>query len=44
MKTFEFRKQTKAELLQTLANLKNELSSLKVQKISNGAANKIAQM
>lgn len=44
MKAYELRNLSKAELSRNLTDLKQELASLRVQKISNGAASKVAQM
>ncbi|KAJ1544128.1 60S ribosomal protein L35, partial [Nowakowskiella sp. JEL0078] len=44
VKTYELRSQTKAELSKQLEELKAELSSLRVQKVSAGNASKVAKI
>ena len=44
MKAYELRKQTKAELTKQLADLKQELASLRVQKTSSGSQTKVSQI
>ena len=44
MKAHELRNQNKAELLKTLEEQKQELASLRVQKVAGGSAAKLHQM
>ncbi|KAI9007249.1 ribosomal L29 protein-domain-containing protein [Gaertneriomyces semiglobifer] len=44
VKTFELRKKTKADLTKQLDELKQELASLRVQKIAGGAGSKLAKI
>jgi large subunit ribosomal protein L35e len=44
VKAFELRKQSKEALQKQLEDLKNELSQLRVAKVSGGAASKLAKM
>ncbi|KAJ3286320.1 60S ribosomal protein L35 [Borealophlyctis nickersoniae] len=44
VKTFELRKKTKADLTKQLEDLKQELASLRVQKIAGGAASKLSKI
>lgn len=44
MKAYELRSQTKASLLAKLADAKQELASLRVAQVSNGAPSKLAKM
>ncbi|KAJ3088114.1 60S ribosomal protein L35 [Quaeritorhiza haematococci] len=44
VKTYELRNKTKAELTKQLDELKQELASLRVQKVAGGAASKLAKI
>lgn len=44
VKTHELREKTKADLTKQLEELKQELSSLRVQKVAGGAPAKLAKM
>lgn len=44
VKAFELRKKNDSELLRELADLKTELSSLRVQKVSSESSSKVSRM
>merc|ERR1712057_83103 len=44
VKCYELRKQSKADLTKQLEELKNELSSLRVTKVTGGAASKLSKI
>lgn len=44
LKAYELRNKNKAELLKTLEEQKQELASLRVQKVAGGSAAKLHQM
>jgi ribosomal protein L29 len=44
VKAYALRKETKASLLQKLDDYKQELASLRVAQVSNGAPSKLAKM
>ncbi|KNC99884.1 ribosomal protein L29 [Spizellomyces punctatus DAOM BR117] len=44
VKTYELRNKTKADLTKQLDELKQELASLRVQKVAGGAASKLAKI